>query len=814
MEGKILSKLTSHTQQALDRARIIAINQKEEEISNNHLLLAIAFEKGSIGQIILKEIGFEKDSSVNLYLGNGKKEKQDIPFSKELKETFRQAAKLASTFHYPYIGTEHLVHAILKTDKYNQEVFKNIAPRGREIFRDQKIGFTDFGKLPDFSQSMNINLNLKDKSQAGSNPLKKFAINLNNINKKKSSHPIIGRESEIERMINTLLRKNKNNPVLVGEPGVGKTAVVSALAQKINAGEVPVQLAKKKIYELDLGLLLSGTTFRGEFEQRMKEVINYASQNKDIILFIDEIHNLMGTGNTQGSLDAANMLKPALSRGDLKLIGATTLDEYRRYIEKDAAFERRFQQIIVKEPQESETKKILRGIQKNYERHHKVIVDKKAIEAAVLLSQRYINDRFLPDKAIDLIDEAQAQAKANKLSYKTAKEVRGYLNQKKKIKQLKKKLIFDNRFKSALNLKKDEQKIEKALKDIYQEQKKQAKKKQLKITEDDIKKIIARQTGIPIKNISSNGRKEALTLQRKLAQKIVGQSHAIKTIADTVRRSLSGINDPLRPLGSFIFLGPTGVGKTYFAKVLAEALFKNPASFLRIDMSEFTEKHNISQLIGAPAGYVGYEDGGTLTEKIRHNPYSLILFDEIEKAHPETFNILLQILEDGFLTDATGRTVNFKNTIIIMTSNIGTRNFTDEIIGFEKNIAEGNRARPAVIKNLRDTLLPELINRIDNIIVFNPLSLSNLTSIAKKEIKKLNKRLKESRTKIELEENVYKFLAQSSLDKKEGARLLRKKIEELIQNPLAEILLEKEDGKNLALRGKLKNKKIKFTPIK
>ncbi len=811
-QDKILSKLTSHTQAALDRARIIAINREAKEISNEHLLTGIAAEKGSIGQIILKELGFDKNAAVNFYRHS--RIDRDIPFSKELKEAFRQAAKLASSFHYPYIGTEHLVHAILKSGRKNDpEIFKKISSSKKTSVNNKKTGFTDFGKLPDFTQSMNMNLDFKDKSQTDSNPLNKFAVNLNLENQSNNFHPIIGRKDEVERMINTLLRKNKNNPVLVGEPGVGKTAVVSALAQKINSGEVPIQLADKTIYELDLGLLLSGTTFRGEFEQRMKEVISYASQNKNIILFIDEIHNLMGTGNTQGSLDAANMLKPALSRGSLKLIGATTFDEYRRYIEKDAAFERRFQQITVSEPQEVETKKILKGIQKNYEKHHKVIIDKKAIEAAVSLSQRYINDHFLPDKAIDLIDEAQAQAKANDFSYKTAKEIKRCLDKKKKIEQLKKKLIFDDRFKSALDLKKDEKKLDKNLKDIYLEQKKQERAKKLKITETDIKKIIARQTGIPLRNISDNSKKEVLALQRKLSQKIVSQNHAIKTIANTIRRSFSGVNDPQRPLGSFIFLGPTGVGKTYFAKILAETLFKNPASFLRIDMSEFTEKHNVSQLIGAPAGYVGYEDGGALTEKVRHNPYSLILFDEIEKAHPEAFNILLQILEDGILTDSTGRTINFKNTIIIMTSNIGTKNFTEEIIGFGKKTTQNLQAKPATIKNLRETLLPELVNRIDNIIVFNPLSVSGLAKIAKKEIEKLNVRLKENQTKISLGNDVYKFLAHLSFDKKEGARLLRKNIEELIQNPLAEIILEKEDKKSLTLQGKLKNKKIEFKPI-
>ena len=813
MQRKILSRFTNYTRRAIDRAQIIADSQRMKEISNKHLLHGIAFEKGSVGQVILEELGFKKNLPIGSPL-NFKINKQ-IPFSKELKETFRQAVKLASKYHYPYIGTEHLVHAILKSG--NKDILKildRFLAQTKRKSKTQGIDITNLGQLPDFTQSMNINLDFKNNTRPNLNPLNKFATNLNLENKNKNAHPIIGRIDEIDRIINTLLRKNKNNPVLVGEPGVGKTAVVSALAQKINLGEVPIQLADKIIYELDLGLLLSGTTFRGEFEQRMKEVINYASKNENVILFIDEIHNLMGTGNTQGSLDAANMLKPALAKGDLKLIGATTFDEYRRYIEKDAAFERRFQQIIISEPQEAETNKILRGIQKNYEEHHRVMISQKAIDAAVVLSNRYINDRFLPDKAIDLIDEAQAKAKAGAISYDTTKKIKRCLNQKKRIKQLKKKLIFNNKFKVASNLKKDEQELDEILETITAEQKRREKLIYLQITEDDIKKIVSRQTGIPIKNIHDDNRKEALTLKRNLSQKIVGQSQAIKIIANTIQRSSSGINDPLRPLGSFIFMGPTGVGKTYFAKVLAELLFKNPASFLRIDMSEFSEKHNVSKLIGAPAGYVGYEDGGTLTDKVRHNPYSLILFDEIEKAHPEALNVLLQILEDGILTDSTGRTVNFKNTIIILTSNIGARSFTEEMIGFKKNSSASTQIKSTVVEKLREIILPELANRIDNIIVFNPLSTASLSKIAKKEIRQLNQRLKENHLKVSLDQNVYDFLARLSFDKKEGARLLRKNIEELIQTPLAEILLEKEDQEVLTANGKLKNKKIEFKIVR
>lgn len=812
--NNIISRFTKHTMRAIQRARVVAFEQKSPQVKNIHLFHAIAREKGSAGQNILQEMGFKEDSSSNATISERPPAlPKNIPFSRSLRETFRQAAKIASSFNYPYIGTEHLVSAILKSnDRQIETILHRLQPpkkHGKE-HQGSTVAISGMsGQLPDFMQSMNVLFQTRQKEKQGYNPLEKFATDLNLDNEDPVSNPVVGRGAETDRLISVLMRKTKNNPVLVGDPGVGKTAIVAGLAQRINRGEVPAQMSNKVIYELDLGLLLAGTTFRGEFEQRMKEVIEYVSGDEDIILFIDEIHNLIGAGSAQGSLDAANMLKPALAKGDLRLIGATTFDEYRRHIEKDAALERRFQPIQISEPQEKETSKILRGIKKSYEDYHNVYIDNRAINAAVELSKRYIHDRFLPDKAIDLIDEAQARARSQAISYEITKKLKRCLFQKRRLEELKRKLISDNAFMSASTLKKDEEELNKLLEVISCEQKRREELAFIRITEADIRKVVAEKTGIPMETLGIGTKESALSLEKKLARKIVGQKQAIEAVAKVIQRSSAGIHDPARPIGSFLFLGPTGVGKTSFAKALAEIVYSNPAAFLRIDMSEFGEKHTVSQLIGAPAGYIGYEDGGKLTDRVRRNPYSLILFDEIEKAHPEVFNIFLQILEDGILTDATGRTVSFKNTIIIMTSNLGTRDFIEKAIGFHRGgEATHEKAQKKAEQKLKEVLLPELLNRIDKVITFGLLSPANLALIAKKELGTIRARLKKKRIVINIDPKVYQFIANISHSKREGARLVRKNIEELIQNPLAEHLLKEKQQNRKAYHIRLSGKKI------
>ncbi|MBD3245269.1 MAG: AAA domain-containing protein [Candidatus Moranbacteria bacterium] len=814
MKKDIFSKFSKHTKNVIDKANLLAIQKNAKEITNYHLLDAIRHEKGSVGLTILKEVGYTKKN--NLDFKNIKIKTKNLPFSKKLKETFKQATKIAAQHNYPYVGTEHLVYAIIRSrDKKIRSIIHQTSKKAKQGTRKKSYPAADikgFEQMPDFIHSMqnglNNNLGLKKESQ---NALSRFAQNLNDQNLKKDSCPVIGRERELERLISVLLRKNKNNPVLVGEPGVGKTAIVSALAQEINQGRVPMEMNDKIIWEIDLSAILSGTSFRGEFEQRMKDLITYASKQKKVILFIDEIHNLMGAGNAIGSMDAANILKPALAKGDLKIIGATTFGEYKKYIEKDPALERRFQPIHVEEPNHKETKKIILGIKENYEKYHNVSIDNKAIDSAITLSKRYINDRFLPDKAIDLIDEAQAYAKANAMNFETSVKIKECFAQREELMKTKENLIKNNDFSVASELKKEELSLNKILNLIKKEQNRRKKLTKLRITEEDIKKIISQHTGIPQEQVDIEAGK-LLKLQNRLNKILIGQKNIVQTVTKTIQRSFSGLNEPNRPLGSFLLMGPTGVGKTYLAKNLAQTLFKKPGSFVRIDMSEFGEKYNVSRLIGAPAGYIGFEEGGKLTESVRKNPYSLILFDEIEKGHPEIFNIFLQILEDGILTDAGGRTVNFKNTIIVFTSNIGGEEFLNKSIGFSESGLNDkklkNQQKDNTVNKLRDTLLPELINRIDNILVFNTLTKKDLTKIAKIEIEKLIKRLNKKRISVKTQDKVYKHLAKISLDEKEGARKLRKNIEKLIKDPLAEVLLKNQDKRNLKIQIKESKNRI------
>jgi ATP-dependent Clp protease ATP-binding subunit ClpC len=847
MKKNITALFSNHTKKAINKAKKIALKQRSKELTNIHLLYGIAFQKGSVGHNILKDIGFEKNTILNYEDGSLKNNEQvELPFSRDLKETIRQATKIAAKNHYPYIGTEHLVYALfrskdkilknlikktiknsleqqkekdllLKEEKNKEKIKKEKSFLGSPTNNSHIFNITGFDhmNMPDFFNTFNSNFDKSLRQKDEFNPLIRFAKNLNKLGSNKRSHPIIGREKEISRIIDITLRKNKNNPILIGEPGVGKTAIAAALAKRINKGEVPNHMANKTIYELDLGLLLSGTTFRGEFEQRMKDLIDYLTQRDDIIIFIDEIHNLMGAGNSIGSMDAANMLKPALAKGDIKVIGATTYDEYKKYIEKDAALERRFQPIKVLESSLKDTKKILMGIKENFEKFHKVIIDKKAINAAIKLSKRYINDRFLPDKAIDLIDEAQSRVKANAVSFELNKKIKRCNFQKRKIKNLKEKLVYNDKFNIASDLKRDEQELESILKIISTEQKRREKLAYLRITENDVREVVSTYTGIPVDELNQSFYKDLNLIKNKFSQKIIGQKHVIDALVKTIGRSVSGINDPNRPLGSFIFIGPTGVGKTYTAKILAKMLFKDENAFIRIDMSEFSQRHTVSQLLGAPAGYVGYEEGGKLTEKVRRNPYSLILFDEIEKAHPTVFNILLQILEDGILTDGQGRAVNFKNTIIVMTSNIGSSYFINQNIGFlgqnENSLQKEKKIN--ILEELREMMIPELLNRIDKISIFNILSQKDLKEIAKQEVQKLNKRLKKNKLKLSLDKKVYEHLAKISHDNKEGARKLRKKIEKHLQDPLIDFLLEKPSYKDYQIKAKLKNKKIVLNKI-
>jgi ATP-dependent Clp protease ATP-binding subunit ClpC len=632
---------------------------------------------------------------------------------------------------------------------------------------------------------------------------------------------VIGRTREIERMMSILNRKNKNNPLLVGEPGTGKTAVVSGLAQRIVNGDVPPKLQEKRILALDMASLIAGTTFRGEFEERVKELMRELEHDKNSILFIDEIHTIVGAGAAGGSLDAANMLKPVLARGEVSVIGATTLDEFRKHIEKDAALERRFQPVHIKEPSEEEAIGILQGAREAYEQHHGLEVTDEAIVAAVDMSVRYINDRFLPDKALDLLDEAAATLQLKIAGSKEAKEAHQLKQQMEQLRAKKEEAIETENYEEALQAKRKEDALSEKLASIAREASAEENGKRPSILAEDIARVVAESTGIPVTRLLATETAKLENLEDVLRQHIVGQEEAILAVSRYVRRSRAGISSPHRPLGSFIFLGPTGVGKTETAKVLAREVFGNEEALVRVDMSEFMESHSVARLIGSPAGYVGYDDGGKLTEKIRRQPYSIVLFDEIEKAHRDVLNILLQILDEGQLTDSHGRRVNFRNTIVILTSNIGSQQLAQQArMGFslpEEGVAREaaesryDEMKDTVLRELKSHLSPELLGRIDQVIVYSPLTKNELVRIAELNIKELAKRLGDKKITLDVSKGVLEEIAQRAVSRDEGARAIRAVVQELLEDPIAVSVINEEASAGRAFVARKTGGKVTVT---
>ena len=806
-EAKIHQKLTIHAKKCLKEAQKLS----EKEIKPSHLLCAIYIEEGCLGSMILKNMGIDKNCLDSFVFPCPQKTALKPIMSEELRNIIIKAYNLASSFNYPYVGTEHLVYALAESnDEEINKILEKAATKpekhienilGSSLNNDSLSNLSKFFDLPEITLSKN------KSGEPNSTPyLNQFCTNLN-LETSRREEIIIGREKEIDRIINIIGRKGKNNPVLIGDPGVGKTALVSRLAQKINSGEVPINLANKKILSLDMALIVAGTSFRGEFEARLKEIIREASKNKDVILFIDEIHSVVGAGNLSGGLDAANILKPALSKGDIQCIGATTFSEFKKHFEKDPALERRFQPLKVNEPNIKETKQILEGIKESYEKFHNVSISEDAIDQAINLSVRYINNRFLPDKAIDLIDETASSVKNKQKTVDFTKKIKNLISEREKAVNRKNNLVNQEKYDEALELRKKEKELSQKIDILKNKQKEKTKEKAALIKSSDISETVSEITGIPLeKLIIGKSRISIKNLEKNLDSKIIGQKEAIGKISNNLIRSSSGISNPDRPLGSFLFLGPTGVGKTLTAKILAEDFFGSIHNLIKIDMSEFMERHNISRLIGAPAGYVGYEEGGRLTEKIRHQPYSIILFDEIEKAHPDVFNILLQILEDGTLTDAEGKEVNFRNTIIILTSNLGTSEFTSSAqIGFgnKKIETKFDEIKDKVIAELKRNMKPEIINRLDNIIIFSPLKEKELSQISKLELLKFKKRLKLQGITFSYSKKVLDFVAKKSLSLDQGARLVRRNIQEFVEDKVAREIVER----------KIKNNKISLDVI-
>ncbi len=805
----IFEKFSNHSKDALKSAFNLALNSGHKSITPKHVLYGLSEQKGSIAFQILDKAKI-KGQEIKDDLQNALKRKKtldQIGLDQNTKKILERAFLISGLNKHRYIGTEHLLASlIVSKDESIIDFFRQKNINAMEIKKQTDMVINSTSKFPDLTGSLNYFENqshgegylgeINQQNTALRSALDLFATNLTDKKIQINIDPVIGREEEINRLIQILSRRNKNNPLLLGDPGVGKTAIVEGLAKKINEKEVPEILLKKSIYSLDLSLVVAGTSFRGEFENRIKQILNEVKQNDNIILFIDEIHNIIGAGSANGSMDAANILKPALARGEIRCIGATTPLDYKKHIESDPALERRFQTINISQPDLNKTIEILKGIRHNYEIFHQVKIDDKAIITAAQLSQKYITDRFLPDKAIDLIDEASSAIKIKKTALPQTKEIEYFENELSEIEQKKIEAIEQERFNIALRFKQASQEIKKQINVLKESLEKTHPKKTSVITEKDIALIVSKITGIPTNELILSEKKKLLNLEKMLSKKIIGQDNALKSLAEFIRRSRAGVTNANRPIGSFMFLGPSGVGKTELAKVLAETVFSDPHALIKIDMSEFAESFNASKLIGAPAGYIGYKDGTKLTDEVKRKPYSVVLFDEIEKAHPQIFNLMLQILEDGYLTDGSGKKIDFKNTIIIMTSNLGSNKFNQQAaLGFqaeienttlEKNLEQIERE---VLKQLKDKFPPEFLDRLDKTIVFKPLDKKSLEKIAKLQLNELKERLENQGFTIELMPKIAKEITSISYSPESGARAIRKNIQNLLENMIAKQIL-------------------------
>lgn len=821
-------KFTNRANKAIEIANDIALELGHNYIGTEHILYGLAKEGNGIASKVLENQQITADDILNKIeelIGRDEPIENIVDFTPRTKRVVESAFIEARKLGYNFIGTEHLLIGILREGdciaaKILLDLNANIPKLYNEIVNVINEG--ENGNSNNEGTSNSSKSRQKGKGSFNQTPtLNQFGEDLTKKAEEGKIDPIIGRKEEIERVIQILSRRTKNNPCLIGEPGVGKTAAVEGLAQKIVAGDVPEILKDKRVVTLDISGMVAGAKYRGDFEERIKKALNEVKKVGDIILFIDEIHTIVGAGAAEGAIDAANILKPLLARGEIQLVGATTLNEYRKFIEKDSALERRFSPVTVNEPSEKDTIQILKGIRDKYEAHHNVKITDEAIDAAVSLSVRYVNDRFLPDKAIDLIDEAASRARLK--TFTEPDSLKELQEDIEKIKNEKEEAVINQKFEKAAELRDKER----TLKEKFEKEQNKWKNKNTKaivnITDENIAEVIASWTGIPAKKITEDENQKLKNLETELHKRVIGQNEAVEAVAKAIRRGRVGLKDPKRPIGSFLFLGPTGVGKTELSKALAEVLFGDENSMIRVDMSEFMEPHSVSKLIGSPPGYVGFDEGGQLTEKIRRKPYSVILFDEIEKAHPDVMNMLLQILEDGRLTDSQGRTVNFKNTVIIMTSNLGARVITDKkFLGFTNNTSENTaenhkqneqkeyeNTKKEVMDILKKELRPEFINRIDEIIVFHKLNDNEIGQIIDIMLKEVVNRLKEQKYDIELGPEVKELVAKEGIDKNFGARPLRRTIQNLVEDKLAEEILDNKLNKGKLAKFTVKDGKMR-----
>ena len=790
------NRFTQRAKTAIDLGVESAKSFGHKIVGTEHLLLGLLKEKDGIAAKVLNKLGVTEDileSKIVEIEGKNDIGTSDVTLSPRSKQILELSGAFANKLKTNYIGTEHILLALAQEGEgLGMRILASLNIDSRDIAESiiEMMGIDNYSIEP---QKSNKSVATSENSTS-SKLLDKYGRNLTECAKQDKIDPVIGRKKEIERIIQILSRRTKNNPVLIGDPGVGKTAIAEGLAIDIAEGRVPDTLKDKILYTLDMGSLLAGAKYRGEFEERIKQVIDEVIKKGNIILFIDEMHTIIGAGATgEGSIDASNILKPCLARGEIQVIGATTIDEYRKHVEKDSGLERRFQSVLIEEPTKEDTIEILKGLRDKYEAHHKVKITDESIKAAVDLSVRYITDRFLPDKAIDLIDEAASKVRLKENT--PTKDIKDLEEKINNIKKEKEESVRGQNFEKAAKLRDEQRKAQEELDSVRNSWNKSYKHANV-VDEETIAEVVGSWTGIPVSRMMEEETERLLKLEDILHERVIGQDQAIKSICTAIRRARAGLKDPNRPIGSFLFLGPTGVGKTELSKALAEAEFGDENQIVRIDMSEYMEKHSVSRLIGSPPGYVGYDEGGQLTEKVRRHPYSVVLFDEIEKAHPDVFNILLQILDDGRLTDSKGRTVDFKNTILIMTSNVGAKTIKKQkTLGFgtpdkdKKERDEYDKMKENIMSELKKQFRPEFLNRIDDIIVFHSLNKEDISQIVKLMCKTLVKRLDEMTIKLEMDEDAIDLIAKSGFDLEYGARPLKRSIQKELENELSELIL-------------------------
>lgn len=812
-----MNRYTEKAARALKLAEKAALELSHISVGTEHILLGLIQEGGGVAANVLIENGVTEEKvrnlidqliSANYSIAMDGKQSYTPMATNILENAYKEAVR----FKKPLVGTEHILIAIIKEGNcIAAKLLNTMSVSAQKLYVDilgsmgegtRQSGLRYGGEEAAYMQSRKRDSQAQSETQI----LDKYSRDLTELARKGRLDPVIGRQNEINRLMQILSRRTKNNPCLIGEPGVGKTAVVEGFAQEIIAGEVPENILGKRVVTLDLAAMIAGSKYRGEFEERIKKVITEVTLAKDVILFIDELHTIIGAGGAEGSMDASNILKPALARGELQLIGATTLEEYRKYIEKDAALERRFQPVTVDEPSQEEAYQILLGLRPKYEEHHNLNISDEALDAAVKLSSRYISDRFLPDKAIDLIDEASSRARL--ASYMEPEEIKKMTAEVAALEIKKEEAVKAEKYEKAGEIKKKQARKLERIEKLREKWKKDKENKKLVITESDIADVVSMWTKIPVKKLAQEEAQKLKDLEKVLHARVVGQEEAVVAVAKAIRRGRVGLKDPKRPIGSFLFLGPTGVGKTELCKALSECMFGTENALIRVDMSEYMERHSVSKIVGSPPGYVGYDEGGQLSEKVRRNPYSVILFDEIEKAHPDVFNILLQVLDDGHITDAQGRRIDFKNTIIIMTSNAGAeRIVAPKLLGFTSvsdEASDHKKMKEGVLEELHRLFKPEFLNRIDETIVFHQLTKENMHEILEILLKDINKRITEQMgMRLELSEKAKDFLIDKGYDKKYGARPLKRTLQNYLEDKLAESILD----------GKIKNKDAVFADI-